>query len=96
MNASLSLDLQGAEFEGFVGTNNADTVTGNALNNGLAGAGGDDTYILVADNAGESDTIEENNGGGTDTIDFSGTTTTGITLDLDGVGPQVGQDRVCA
>jgi Ca2+-binding RTX toxin-like protein len=47
----------------------------------LSGGAGDDTYVFDADLALGEDTIDES-GGGTDTLDFSATTTVAITVDL--------------
>jgi serralysin len=58
------------------GTGNAgnNVLTGNSANNTLTGLNGDDTYSFVANSALGTDTIIETATGGTDTIDFTGTT----------------------
>jgi Ca2+-binding RTX toxin-like protein len=58
------------------GTGNAgnNVLTGNSANNTLSGLNGNDTYSFVANIALGTDTITETATGGTDTIDFTGTT----------------------
>ncbi|MFN6482142.1 MULTISPECIES: Calx-beta domain-containing protein [unclassified Nostoc] len=58
------------------GTGNAgnNILKGNSANNSLAGGAGNDTYSFVANSALGTDTITETTTGGTDTINFSGTT----------------------
>jgi Ca2+-binding RTX toxin-like protein len=58
------------------GTGNAgnNVITGNSANNTLSGLNGNDTYSFVANSALGTDTITETATGGTDTIDFTGTT----------------------
>jgi serralysin len=58
------------------GTGNAgnNVLTGNSANNTLSGLNGNDTYSFVANSALRTDTITETATGGTDTIDFRGTT----------------------
>ncbi|MBS3026203.1 MAG: hypothetical protein HCA25_03660 [Dolichospermum sp. DET50] len=58
------------------GTGNAgnNVITGNGANNTLSGLNGNDTYSFVANSALGTDTITETATGGTDTIDFTGTT----------------------
>ncbi|MFM7845525.1 MAG: beta strand repeat-containing protein, partial [Planctomycetota bacterium] len=72
------------------GNSLGNTITGGAGNDLITGAGGDDTliggagndsYLFNADVALGSDTLDET-GGGTDTLDFSTTTTAGVTVDL--------------
>ena len=58
-----------------------DTLTGNGLNNQFTGGAGNDTYVFDTDTQLGSDGITET-GGGVDTLDFSGTTTLGVTVDL--------------
>jgi Ca2+-binding RTX toxin-like protein len=48
----------------------------------LSGEQGDDVYLLDADGADALVRLVERAGGGTDTVDFSSTTTTGLTVDL--------------
>ncbi|WP_234300981.1 Calx-beta domain-containing protein [Sphaerospermopsis aphanizomenoides] len=58
------------------GTGNAgnNVLTGNTANNVLTGGNGNDTYAFVANSALGTDTITEVTTGGTDTLDFTGTT----------------------
>ncbi|MCF2147951.1 hypothetical protein IQ276_016260 [Desmonostoc muscorum LEGE 12446] len=58
------------------GTGNAgnNILKGNSANNTLAGGAGNDTYSFVANTALGTDRITETTTGGTDTINFSGTT----------------------
>ncbi|MDF5739522.1 Calx-beta domain-containing protein, partial [Nostoc sp. S13] len=58
------------------GTGNAgnNILKGNSANNILSGGAGNDTYSFLATTALGTDTITETTTGGTDTIDFSGTT----------------------
>ena len=54
-----------------------------AGNDILIGYGGDDTYVFDADAPLGNDTIDEQtNGGGIDTIDFSSTTTLGVSINI--------------
>ena len=77
-------------FENVIGGWLGDTITGNALaniltggagNDTLAGGAGNDTYVFDTDVALGSDTLDES-GGGNDTLDFSGTTTRAISINL--------------
>lgn len=90
INKNLSLILSaGNTFENIVGGSLNDTLAGNVLANNLAGGPGDDRYVFDADLALSSDTLTDT--GGTDTLDFSSTTTQAITLDLSSaVAQQVG------
>ena len=89
VNAGLSLNLSsGTTIENVIGTALNDKFTGNSLNNVLAGGAGNDFYLLDTDLAQGSDTINEA-GGGTDTVDFSGTTTRSIAIDLSNATTQV-------
>ncbi|MFN6103452.1 MAG: PKD domain-containing protein, partial [Planctomycetaceae bacterium] len=63
------------------GSGGNDTLTGSAGNDSLSGGWGDDTYVFVADGALGTDTLNEA-AGGIDTLDFSGTTSQGVTLNL--------------
>ncbi|MBD2148282.1 Calx-beta domain-containing protein, partial [Sphaerospermopsis sp. FACHB-1194] len=58
------------------GTGNAgnNVIRGNSANNTLTGLDGNDTYGFVANSALGTDTITEITTGGTDTVDFTGTT----------------------
>ena len=65
-----------------------DTLTGGAANDSLTAGLGDDTYLFAADSALGVDTLNES-AGGTDTLDFSGTTSTNVTLNLGTTASQV-------
>lgn len=89
INAGLTLTLSsGAVIENVTGGSLNDTFTGNSLANILTGGAGNDTYLFDTDLALGSDTIGEA-GGGTDTLDFSGTTTRNIAINLQLATPQV-------
>ena len=66
-----------------------DTLAGTAGNDSLSGGLGDDTYLFDADSALGMDTIVETSGGGTDTLNFSSTTTVGISIDLSSTAAQI-------
>ncbi|AVH67929.1 M10 family metallopeptidase C-terminal domain-containing protein [Nostoc sp. 'Peltigera membranacea cyanobiont' N6] len=84
VNSNLKLILSANNvIENATGGTGNDTLTGNTLNNTLIGGGGNDqlqgltgndTYSFIADSALGTDTITETSTGGTDTINFSGTT----------------------
>ncbi|MFW9260341.1 M10 family metallopeptidase C-terminal domain-containing protein [Nostoc sp. CALU 546] len=84
VNSNLNLILSANNvIENATGGTGNDTLTGNTLNNTLIGGGGNDrlqgltgndTYSFVANSALGTDTIIETTTGGTDTINFSGTT----------------------
>jgi trimeric autotransporter adhesin len=61
-----------------------DILTGGIGDDTLIGGGGDDTYIIDADVDFGSDTIIEQFNSGRDTLDFSGTTTKALTVNLSG------------
>ncbi|MEK6258841.1 MAG: M10 family metallopeptidase C-terminal domain-containing protein [Planctomycetota bacterium] len=89
VNAGLTLTLSaGNTVENVVGGLLNDTLTGNTLNNALTGGAGNDTYIFDADLTLGSDTINEA-GGGTDTLDFSGTTTRTVDANLSIATPRL-------
>lgn len=89
VNANLSLTLSSATtIENVIGGTLGDTITGNSLDNVLAGGFGNDLYVFDTDLALGSDTIDET-AGGADTLDFSGTTTRGVTIDLSNATSQV-------
>ena len=98
VNAGLTLTLgSGTVMENAVGGALADTLVGNTLNNALTGGGGNDaltggtgndTYVFDTDLALGSDTINEA-GGGVDGLNFSGTTTRNVTIDLSNAAAQV-------
>lgn len=84
VHANLNLLLiRGHSIENVLGTSAGDSITGNSLDNRLEGRGGDDvligglgndTYAFDADAALGSDLITEDDlEGGTDTLDFSAT-----------------------
>ncbi|MDZ8107381.1 MAG: calcium-binding protein, partial [Nostoc sp. DedQUE12a] len=84
VNNNLNLILSANNvIENATGGTGNDTLTGNTLNNTLIGGGGNDrlqgltgndAYSFLANSALGTDTIIETSTGGTDTIDFSGTT----------------------
>jgi Ca2+-binding RTX toxin-like protein len=65
-----------------IGGSGSDVLIGGAGDDQLRGNGGSDTYRFNVDVAQGQDTVDEVAGGGTDLLDFSGATTTGITVDL--------------
>src|SRR5262245_28712321 len=65
-----------------------DTITGGSRNDVLTGGASNDTFRFDTDNALGSDTINES-GGGIDTLDFSGTTTRAVTINLGNAAAQV-------
>ena len=71
-----------------LGGNGNDTLTGGAANDLLTGGAGNDTYAFNTNLALGSDTINEA-GGGTDTLDFSATTTRTVAVDLSNAAAQV-------
>ncbi|MFN0056255.1 MAG: ELWxxDGT repeat protein [Planctomycetales bacterium] len=91
-NGNLYLSLNSpTTFENAVGGAQGDTLTGNSQSNTLtggpgsdtlAGGLGNDTYVFDADSSLGSDTVSENNNSGVDTLDFSATTSQGVTIDL--------------
>nr|MBW4678432.1 M10 family metallopeptidase C-terminal domain-containing protein [Desmonostoc geniculatum HA4340-LM1] len=75
VNSNLKLILSANNvIENATGGTGNDSLTGNTLNNTLIGGDGNDTYSFVANSALGTDTITETTTGGTDTINFSGTT----------------------
>jgi Ca2+-binding RTX toxin-like protein len=65
-----------------------DTLEGGAANDSLTGGLGDDTYLFAANSALGTDTLNES-AGGLDTLDFSGTTSTNVALNLGTTTSQV-------
>ena len=92
VHGNLTLTLGSATtFENLIGGAGSDTLTGNASANVLTGGGGNDvldgaagndTYAFNAGVSLGSDTLVEAVTGGTDLLDFSTTTTAGVTVDL--------------
>jgi uncharacterized delta-60 repeat protein len=62
------------------GNDGADTLSGGAGNDALSGGLGDDHYVFAADSGLGVDHLTES--GGSDTLDFSTTTTIGVTIRL--------------
>ncbi|MCY2965471.1 MAG: M10 family metallopeptidase C-terminal domain-containing protein, partial [Planctomycetota bacterium] len=99
VNSNLTLTLGAATtFENIIGGAGTDTLTGNASANVLTGGGGNDvldgaagndTYAFNAGVSLGSDTLIEAAAGGTDLLDFSTTTTAGVTVDLSLTSAQV-------
>ena len=93
-NLSLTLGSDRA-FENVIGSNRSDTLRGNRLNNRLEGRGGDDNlngqvgndiYAFDTDQPLGEDTLQD--WYGTDTLDFSATSTRQINVDLQSDGTQ--------
>ncbi len=80
-NGPVTLDGAGGS-DILTGGSGADTLTGGAGNDSLAGKGGDDTYVFDADAPLDSDAITEAPGEGSDTLNYSGTTTARISVNL--------------
>lgn len=70
------------------GSGGNDTLNGGAANDSLVGGLGDDTYVFAANTALGTDTLNES-AGGVDTLDFSGTTSTTVTVNLGNTASQV-------
>ncbi|MBS0260989.1 MAG: hypothetical protein JSS02_03460, partial [Planctomycetes bacterium] len=73
--------IGGAGDDQLYGGDGNDTLIGGAGNDQLVGGAGNDIYSFTANSALGSDTLSENTGEGTDTLDFSATTSA-IVLDL--------------
>jgi Ca2+-binding RTX toxin-like protein len=69
--------------------NGHDTLNGGAGNDTIDGGGGNDTYRFDTDFALGTDTLIDTAVTGTDTLDFSTTTTRNVVLNLSVVAPQV-------
>jgi Ca2+-binding RTX toxin-like protein len=92
VNDHLTLTLSaGNTIENVIGGALGDSLTGNALNNVIEGGGGDDflsggagndTFRFNTDDALGSDMINESDGGGVDTLDFSATANRAVNIDL--------------
>ena len=91
VNANLTLDIPNAEIENVSGGSGADSLMGNASANVITGNGGsdtlvgrdgDDTYVFDADTQLNSDTVTENANGGTDLLNWSGTTGFAVIFNL--------------
>jgi Ca2+-binding RTX toxin-like protein len=92
------VDPSATDIENVYGGSGNDTIAGNALNNYFIGGAGNDSitgglgsdrYVIDADTDLGSDRIIEIAAGGTDALDFSGTTTKAITLNLASVANQL-------
>ncbi|MFN9268285.1 MAG: beta strand repeat-containing protein, partial [Planctomycetaceae bacterium] len=70
------------------GNGGNDTLTGGAGNDSLTGGLGDDLYLFATNTALGTDTLNES-AGGIDTLDFSGTTSLGVTVNLGTTATQV-------
>jgi Ca2+-binding RTX toxin-like protein len=73
--------LGGANNDILTGNTLANVITGGAGNDTLAGGTGNDNYLFDADTNLGTDTLTETATGGTDLLDFTGTSA-GVTLDL--------------
>ena len=99
VSGGLNLTLNAADtFDNVTGGSLADVLTGNSLantliggpgNDTLAGAGGDDVYGYTTSAALGTDSLVELPGAGSDTLDFSRTTTLSVTVNLDLATTQV-------
>jgi Ca2+-binding RTX toxin-like protein len=84
----LSIKLQSdVAFENVMGGSQIDWITGNALDNRLAGGPGNDVYWFDTDSPLGSDTVEESVGGGIDTLNFSQTSTRSVLVRLGVAAP---------
>jgi len=98
VNGNLALQLASATaIDNARGGDGDDSLTGNTLanvleggagNDTLTGGAGNDSYRFVADSGLGLDTLNEA-GGGLDTLDFSGTKTVGVAVNLGLAGTQV-------
>ncbi len=88
VNPNVKLRLSsGSSIENVIGGAFNNRTTGNDLNNTFVGGAGNDTYVFTADTELGSDTIVDSDG--IDTLDFSGTTAFGVTVDLSDPGARV-------
>ena len=82
-NGTIGMIVDGEEGnDSLIGGTANDQLTGSFGNDSLAGGPGDDTYVFDADDFLGADTIAENPGAGSDTLDFSPTAFNSIGLDL--------------
>ena len=82
-NGTMGMIVDGEEGnDSLIGGTANDQLTGSFGNDSLAGGPGDDTYVFDADDFIGADTIAENPGAGSDTLDFSPTAFNSIGLDL--------------
>lgn len=89
VSGNLTLTLAaGDEIENVIGGSGADSITSNSLANALTGAAGNDTYLYNTSSAQGSDTITEAAAGGSDTLDFTGSTL-GVSVNLTQATTQV-------
>jgi Ca2+-binding RTX toxin-like protein len=88
-NALANVLTGGAGNDTLTGNDGNDTLVGGAGNDTLTGGAGDDLYSFNTNSALGSDTIVETAGNGTDTLDFSQSTTLGVTIDLSSTAAQV-------
>ncbi|MGV2333389.1 MAG UNVERIFIED_CONTAM: M10 family metallopeptidase C-terminal domain-containing protein [Planctomycetaceae bacterium] len=98
INTNLTLTLDSAtSIENVYGGSGNDTLSGNSLNNllvggpgndVLTGGSGNDGYGFDVDSILGSDTIDES-AGGIDTLDFRGTSSHGVSIDLSRAAAQV-------
>ena len=82
-NGTMGMIVDGEEGnDSLIGGTANDQLTGSFGNDSLAGGPGDDTYVFDADDSIGADTISENPGAGSDTLDFSPTDFNSIGIDL--------------
>ncbi|MGE3776201.1 MAG: M10 family metallopeptidase C-terminal domain-containing protein, partial [Pirellulaceae bacterium] len=79
--------LSGSTVENVIGTAMPDLITGNSLDNRLAGGLGNDVYRFDADGSLGHDIVEDS-GGDADRLDFSPTSAAGLVVDLGSTVPQ--------
>lgn len=79
--------IGGTGNDALIGGDGNDLLTGGLGDDSLTGGAGDDQFFFDADLLLGSDTLDET-GGGYDTIDFTGTTTGGVAIDLSQAGAQ--------
>lgn len=96
VNANLTINMAvgtaienltgGSGVDVFTGTADSNILTGNGGNDTLDGGLGDDTYVFDADSNQGADTLID--AGGVDTLDFSGTSSVNLTVNLTLAGAQ--------